>query len=322
MCLIIYNPEAKQVPAHILSNAFTQNRDGFGALQLNDNCEPFYSVAPKMGAITEALADIPFIAHWRFATVGVVNESNCHPARIKGATYLFSNGTVAELGNDQESDTRAVAKILRDIPRRHWGKVLSMSDVRFAIVSGKGSANCQRKVELFGNWHQKDGVFYSNSGHFALPAVKNIYRWDNWTASKKIVDSPATNSDPAKILIAVYGTLKKGFGNHSRYLSNAEFVGSGVTSDKLRMIVGNGLPHLYKGAHWQGHRVSVEVYRVTPSELRAIDDLEGVAYKRELTGVHIYGCGKSYSSKAWVYFANHKAPPGGEFKGHFKYSFF
>lgn len=99
-------------------------------------------------------------------------------------------------------------------------------------------------------------------------------------------------------LVAVYGTLKQGFGNH-RLLTNATFIGEGRTKDKYRLCV-SGLPYMIRGKHDEGHNVVVELYDCNPFEMYNLDILEGHPrfYKREQVDVVVNG--KTYN--AWVYF--------------------
>lgn len=83
--------------------------------------------------------------------------------------------------------------------------------------------------------------------------------------------------------IAVYGTLKKGFGNH-RLLDprGFSFVGSFVSVNKFHMTSAGGFPIVYKDQPL--HHIGVEVYKVTdPAYLSQVDRLEGHPnwYKRE-----------------------------------------
>lgn len=110
------------------------------------------------------------------------------------------------------------------------------------------------------------------------------------------------------ILVAVYGTLKRGFGNHI-LLSTAVFISKGKTERKYPMVIhGSGLPFLVnkKGI---GHNVDVELYLVNKDELNQLDMLEGHPdwYKRKKAGVvtpegdvmmpYIYFAPESYYSK-------------------------
>ena len=79
------------------------------------------------------------------------------------------------------------------------------------------------------DWHFREGIWYSKP---------NVLQ-DN--------------------LVAVYGTLKKGYSNYHRHLSSAKFVGSGVTKDRYPLLI-QGLPYMveHKGI---GYNVDVDVFK-------------------------------------------------------------
>ena len=93
------------------------------------------------------------------------------------------------------------------------------------------------------NWIKKDGVWYSKG---------NVLQ-DN--------------------LIAVYGTLKKGFGNYYTYLTSSKHLGNGKTKDKYPLVV-DGLPYLFE-KKGEGYNVKVDVFKVSDANLKNIDMLEG-----------------------------------------------
>ena len=77
-----------------------------------------------------------------------------------------------------------------------------------------------------------------------------------------------------KIVVAVYGTLKRGHGNHY-LLKDATFLGEATTGSAFRMYC-VGVPVLLPGtAEDAGHPVAVELYGVTRKELKRLDWLEG-----------------------------------------------
>ena len=76
------------------------------------------------------------------------------------------------------------------------------------------------------------------------------------------------------ILIAVYGTLKKGCGNNL-LLADAVYVDDAKTYSAYPLVIhGSGLPFLVDKPG-SGHKVTVELYLVNESELKRIDLLEG-----------------------------------------------
>ncbi len=106
---------------------------------------------------------------------------------------------------------------------------------------------------------------------------------------------------PQPDIVAVYGTLKHGFGNH-RIMQEAggEFIGNARSVDQFPLVV-SGLPYLLdkRGA---GHRVCVELYRVASAEgWYGLDCLEGHPnfYCRR---VEKFETDTGEVIEAWVYF--------------------
>jgi len=72
------------------------------------------------------------------------------------------------------------------------------------------------------------------------------------------------------MLVAVYGTLKKGFGNH-RIIEHCKYIGSDLL-EKFDLYDLGPFPGIYKG----DNKVFVELYKVTDTDTeKALDCLEG-----------------------------------------------
>jgi gamma-glutamylaminecyclotransferase len=101
-------------------------------------------------------------------------------------------------------------------------------------------------------------------------------------------------------IIAVYGTLKRGEPNHINWMGQAEYLGDGCTSQAYPMVV-SSIPYLFNDPGI-GHRVNVEVYAVSYSELLHIDRLEGHPdfYTRIKTQIDM----NDKKVSAWVYMIN------------------
>tara|TARA_R100000231_G_scaffold45307_6_gene39131 strand:+ start:12694 stop:13056 length:363 start_codon:yes stop_codon:yes gene_type:complete len=87
----------------------------------------------------------------------------------------------------------------------------------------------------------------------------------------------------------VYGTLKRGHGNHRAYLKNARFLGEAKTHRKMWGLVDLGA---FPAMTYDELQVEGEVYEVTESELASIDSLEGLdsgLYSRHTIEVDIDG---------------------------------
>lgn len=72
-------------------------------------------------------------------------------------------------------------------------------------------------------------------------------------------------------LIATYGTLRRGFGNH-RVLGDSKLVGSGWTKEKYKLTA-SGIP--FVNPNEAISKVKVEVYEVSDTQLPRVDSLEG-----------------------------------------------
>jgi gamma-glutamylcyclotransferase (GGCT)/AIG2-like uncharacterized protein YtfP/predicted glutamine amidotransferase len=323
MCLIIHKPNADTIiPQHILDNAESINPDGFGIVYTDTNeCirTMDYNHAHEL-VITKR----PFVAHYRFATRGAVDKATCHPYHVQDLIRLFSNGTVADLGDKDTCDTAVVAGYLKAFKQDTWEPMLSMTDTRFAITYPDGS------VSRYGKWHEKDGVFYSKNNCFHTrqstigyhygktytPTYKTYEDyWDNddylYTEQYDMSDTSSVYDDQPIAdlydwqdvnLVAVYGTLKSGFSNHS-VLGNSSLVGVGKTVSKYAMQK-SGIPYVYEHEHRD--QINVEVYEVHDDNVRvSLDHLESHPnfYERKLTDIELTD---GSVRTCWLYFAQTK----------------
>lgn len=270
MCVIIIKQKSNTIPMGTLKTSARINPHGLGIVWLDTfQVEYHKSKAYKLLDTTR-----PFIAHFRYATVGAVNKDNTHPFRCgyNKDELLMMNGTIKKLGNSKECDTKVLARALGKIPRQTWKQELQKYDSRFVTINTR-----TRAFQIYNRnlYTYKDGVWYS----------KNNVLQDN--------------------VIAVYGTLRKGMGNYHRYLRNAKHLGSGTTQDKYPMIA-KGIPYVYdeKG---RGNQIVVDVFKVGDMDLKPIDQLEGHPdwYERKQIPV-VMKSGKVIT--AWLYFQNGNAP--------------
>jgi gamma-glutamylcyclotransferase (GGCT)/AIG2-like uncharacterized protein YtfP len=104
--------------------------------------------------------------------------------------------------------------------------------------------------------------------------------------------------------VFVYGTLKRGKGNH-HYLENSAFLGEGLVQG-MQVYHGPGFPYAYTGAG----AVMGEVYEVNQPTAAALDRLEGYPYHydRKIVSVRMSGPEDHYED-AWMYYV-HEKPKG------------
>ena len=262
MCIIIIKQKGKTVSKEIAKTSARINPDGLGIIWL-DTFEVTYHESSQYPILD---TDRPFIAHFRYATVGAVSLENTHPFRCGNNEneWLMMNGTISGLGDKNVSDSRVLAKNLGDIPRHHWKKELEKYSCRFVTINVHSRTYQVYNKEL---WTQKEGVWYS----------KNIAETH---------------------LVAVYGTLKKGYNNYYSYLSTAKFIGSGSTKEKYPLII-RSLPYLIdKGGH--GYNVDVDVFSVSDAKLKELDRLECHPnwYRRRKVDIKL----NATTLSCWVYF--------------------
>jgi gamma-glutamylaminecyclotransferase len=266
MCLIIHKPKGKKIPSDVIERAKLVNPHGFGITYLDSGktwkTEDYSKVVKAVDTVR------PLVCHFRYATVGSIDLDNVHPFPINESHLIYSNGTVEGFGTKTKSDIAYIASsVLPKLSESDWVPFLSLTETRFCIVGKDGD------VQRVGTWINQGGVHYSKGDCF----------------------SPTTR-------VAVYGTLKSGFGN-SGLLDDQEFVGQGVTSDYYPLEV-EGLPYLHdiKG---EGEQVVVEVYDVTSECLQRLDRLEGHPsfYKRQVISISLDDWRKT---RAWVYFIQNR----------------
>ena len=271
MCVIIVKQNDKQLSRTILRTASTNNPHGLGVVFL-DTFEVSYH---KSKDWKKLVTNRPFIAHFRFATKGKINKANTHPfvcGKNKHELHMH-NGTIPFLGNDKDSDSKLLAKELGEMPRHTWKEELSVYDSRFVTINTR-----TRRFQRYNKsqWTNHKDTFYSN-------------------------DRPIKDN-----LVAVYGTLKKGYGNYHSYLMGETHVGSGKTIEKYPMVI-DGLPWVIDKPG-EGNQIEIDLFAVSDKVMRSLDGLEGhpVMYKRKKINVLVKG--RKYS--AWLYFGQNQTWKG------------
>ena len=111
--------------------------------------------------------------------------------------------------------------------------------------------------------------------------------------------------------VFVYGSLKKGFGNHP-LLDGAEFLGNGVIKGFDMYSLG-AFPAIVPSEKGIIHG---ELYDVSPDIFQNLDWLEGYPdfYDRKPVSVHVTGTTHHDVDDVWVYF-HHEPYPEAMFVG-------
>lgn len=110
MCLIVASVKGDIPTANEIMNAQANNKDGFGAAYVEDGqIKRVYCLIEKANLLPlfDQLQGKPYIAHFRYATHGVVNLENAHPFKVvTDRLYVVHNGIINRaIPRDGYSDT-------------------------------------------------------------------------------------------------------------------------------------------------------------------------------------------------------------------------
>lgn len=279
MCIIIDNANRKSISQSIIARSASINKDGYGRIDLRTGqVIRTLNINEAKRLCAEA---IPAVHHFRYATVGGKGIDNVHPFELREGWWMMQNGTVSGLKTRKdESDTACLARMLSEnVHHDNYASALSIFDSRFIL------AHPEHGTIRIGKWHEHDGIYYSKDN--VLPEEKE--------------------------LLAVYGTLRKGYHNH-RLLHGSKFIGTGLTVERHRMH-GTTVPFVLEGdENNEGGRIRVEVYAVEPRQLSGpLDRLEGhpTTYTRRKTSVLIDNA--KAPIETWLYFYDRTPPANVEF---------
>lgn len=187
MCIAIYKPKGISIPSiENLSNCFSNNPHGAGFATFADNpwikgimvMKGFFDFQSFYDNLFRYVgkSDVCLI-HFRYATHGTIDESNCHPFTFEkfqkdvltDISALIHNGVINNgEKNAKNSDTYWLTRQI-EAGRSINNEVFKQTNNKVAILNGDQS------VELYGNWIEDNGVFYSNG----------TYRFDCEKESKK-----------------------------------------------------------------------------------------------------------------------------------------
>lgn len=176
MCIAIVVPAGKILSGEILTNCYNANPDGMGMAYINDDgkvelSKGFLKIGEFVPAYKEKAvkygATNAMLVHFRIATMGKVNPSNCHPFRIKNGA-LIHNGSLwwDRAGLDAEkSDTRLFCE-------QQYNN-LQYDVVKEALPELTTALGYNKLAMLYdggeyirvGRWEEDEGIYYSNHGY-------------------------------------------------------------------------------------------------------------------------------------------------------------
>lgn len=208
MCIIVVKNKDIEMPDRDkLENCFSSNPDGAGYMYW-DNKDKYVHIAKGFMTFESFMMSLEshcftkndvVVMHFRIATHGGVSQAHCHPfpvsrdlefmrkTRVKCTKAIAHNGIIKGYDYDKSaSDTMLFNRdvLAHPILNKHIGKDTDINNIIGRILDGDKlvimSAN--GRLNMWGNWEEKDGVLYSNSGYkwSSLLGKKGGYLWDDW----------------------------------------------------------------------------------------------------------------------------------------------
>ena len=189
MCVAIYKPADARLDPDDLWNCWMDNHDGMGvAIAMGKELITYKEMKdfPYFRDLLEKYEKHDMIVHFRIATHGVVDETNCHPFLISDTVAMIHNGVLSGMDDDDfiRSDTKVFAEdylapIMKDFPgilenqaflsmitqiAGSWNRIAFLTaDGRYAIIN-----------EDDGEWI--NGCWFSNT-HWKWTNWKNTYKY-------------------------------------------------------------------------------------------------------------------------------------------------
>lgn len=218
MCIIIALPELskiqKEIDYKLLEYSWSSNPDGAGFSYVEDVGTEQAKVVIKKGWFKlkhfmkqfdtdrQNNPDSKFMIHFRYATKGKVNASNCHPFYVvKNEISLSHNGTIYDVdSSDEHSDSKKIAELMKtlyddDIPLD--SPVMSLLIEKFIGTSKIVLLRRDNTFHFYNkqNGEQVDDIWYSNSYYKSKRIVTTQYHQNNiYNSYKKCGSEGCMNS--------------------------------------------------------------------------------------------------------------------------------
>jgi len=294
MCQIVVKEANKKFDMKKLDKAQGWNSDGYGVTWYEDGSLQTLKTMDynRFKGILSSLKGVPAVAHLRNTTKGTTCIDNNHPFDI---TYgvMYHNGTITGLKSSKVggSDTEGLAELINACEYTYVTDLFPMLQHivgntinRLVFMDRDGNIEYINK-EL---GIEEDGIWYSNDYHKRLGTrTKTAYNTNKHM--NEYTYNPTTQNYEKEDLVKVfvYGTLKKGLGNH-KLLESSKFIGNALTVGKWAMVgKGMGFPYVLERDSINGKCIQGEVYEVNNEVAERLDILEGVPHHYTDTKVYV-----------------------------------
>ncbi len=113
--------------------------------------------------------DEPILMHFRYATHGSIKRSNCHPFFDKCTdTFFMHNGTlrVTPYRDTTDSETFFRGVLVPNIIDYGFDSARVNEVIYNNIGASKFAMMHGDEVKLYGQWYERNGIYYSNTRIF------------------------------------------------------------------------------------------------------------------------------------------------------------
>ena len=276
MCWMVAKQAGKQVDFKAMDKAQKHNEDGYGVAWYEDGFVKTYKTFNynQFKGVVAALKGHTLVAHLRYATRGEKSYHNIHPFDVPSGV-MFHNGTMFGLGDKDTSDSQELANTISECDYKKIEDIAPLikpyiDDRINRLVFFEDNGRVTIMNESLGI--MDDGIWYSNDYHLKNEGWCRAGVCNTYTKPKQVV----VKKDLPKHKVFVYGTLKRGYGNH-RLLQGSTYLGKAKTQKRWTMIGKDmGFPYVIEQHDAIGGHIEGEVYLVSDRVLNTLDILEGV----------------------------------------------
>jgi len=179
MCLAIAS-KGKKVTEEEIRNAFAHNHDGAGFAYVKDHEivieKGFFTANELIEAYNQIPDSLPHLLHFRLATAGKEDATNCHPFRVSANIAFIHNGVMSDMRTCSDySDTFYLNEdFLKPILARRYAllKELAFQKMLEEFIGGFNKlAFINKEGELIiinedaGHWDDDDQIWFSNRSY-------------------------------------------------------------------------------------------------------------------------------------------------------------
>lgn len=301
MCIIIYGK--KRIEEEFFRDAYKINKDGIGLMWSQEN-ELKTMVTLDFDLFLEDYNELinmgiyPAI-HFRAATIGNVCLENCHPFLVNNDIGLMHNGTMKLGGTTATTSMYYKSQYEYDFDS-YWDSTSKPGKTK---AKAKTKTDSEEFAELLSEltWEEYDlldkKIFENMLNGSRVLLMNNfgdvkIINRNSHLAIEEDGIWYSKNNVHKNINVFVYGSLKKGFGNHKHHLEDQRFV-KNVTIEGFDMYSIGAFPAIVDG---EG-TIQGEMYKVSIEAFKSLDRLEGYPnhYDRKLVKC-------TTGEEAWIYY--------------------